>query len=99
MTVGSELFAPPYRERITRVLPTLFNMSPGCCKGTAILWFRPETREKHLGRYVQEFAGRRNAWSLDTGDQLGKMVRDSSDKRLTYSTLVGPKMVSQRQML
>ena len=45
--------------------------------------------EKHLGRYVQEFAGRHNARPLDTNQQLENMVRDSNGKRLTYATLVG----------
>ncbi len=44
---------------------------------------------KHLQRYVNEFAGRHNARPLDTADQMAKMVRGATGKRLPYATLIG----------
>ena len=55
--------------------------------------------EKHLDRYIQEFTGRHNDRSLDTAEQIGKMVRDADGKRLTYATLIGPKEIRQPRML
>ena len=43
---------------------------------------------KHLGRYVDEFAGRHNARPFDTIDQMQAMVRGMVGKRLTYWKLV-----------
>ena len=43
---------------------------------------------KHLGRYVDEFAGRHNARPFDTIDQMQAMVRGMAGKRLTYQELV-----------
>ena len=45
--------------------------------------------EKHLGRYVGEFAGRHNARPLDTEDQMEAMVRRAQGRRLRYRDLVG----------
>ena len=43
---------------------------------------------KHLGRYVDEFAGRHNIRSLDTIDQMTAMVQGMDGKRLRYKDLV-----------
>ena len=43
---------------------------------------------KHLGRYVDEFAGRHNARPLDTVAQMQAIVRGMSGKRLRYADLV-----------
>ena len=44
--------------------------------------------EKHLGRYVQEFAGRNNIRDLDTIDQMAWLARGMVGKRLQYRELV-----------
>ena len=44
---------------------------------------------KHLGRYVNEFAGRHNTRQEKTIDQMEKITRCMSGKRLTYKKLVG----------
>ena len=44
---------------------------------------------KHLNRYINEFAGRHNARSLDTRHQMGAIVRGMEGKRLRYQDLVG----------
>ena len=44
--------------------------------------------EKHLQRYVTEFAGRHNARSLGTLDQMRAIVRGMGRKRLRYADLV-----------
>ena len=44
---------------------------------------------KHLDRYVAEFAGRHNARSLGTLDQMRAIVRGMGRKRLRYADLVG----------
>ena len=44
--------------------------------------------EKHLGRYVGEFAGRHNDRPADTIDQMQATVRNMAWKRLTYRDLV-----------
>ena len=46
---------------------------------------------KHLGRYINEFAGRHNSRPLDTEEQMSLLVRRCVGKRLTYADLVGPK--------
>ncbi len=46
--------------------------------------------EKHLQRYVDEFAGRHNIRSLDTIGQMGAMVRGMDGKRLRYIDLTQP---------
>ncbi len=43
---------------------------------------------KHLGRYVNEFAGRHNVRPLDTVKQMSTMVRCMVGKRLRYRDLV-----------
>ena len=43
---------------------------------------------KHLGRYVDEFAGRHNARPLDTLTQMEHIVQRLADKRLRYRELV-----------
>ena len=45
--------------------------------------------EKHLGRYVTEFAERHNARPLDTIDQMAHLTRGMVGKRLEYRDLVG----------
>ena len=42
---------------------------------------------KHLGRYIEEFAGRHNVRELDTVDQMGWLVRGMRGKRLPYKDL------------
>ena len=44
--------------------------------------------EKHLGRYVREFAGRNNIRDLDTIDQMTMLARGMIGKRLRYTDLV-----------
>ena len=44
--------------------------------------------EKHLGRYVCEFAGRNNIRDLDTIDQMAMLARGMVGKRLRYQDLV-----------
>ena len=44
--------------------------------------------EKHLGRYVAEFAGRHNARPLGTLDQMRAIVHGMNGRRLRYSDLV-----------
>ena len=43
---------------------------------------------KHLGRYVDEFAGRHNIRELDTIEQMSCFVEKMVGKRLTYAVLV-----------
>ncbi len=44
--------------------------------------------EKHLDRYVTEFAGRHNVRLRDTVDQMSGMVEGMVGKRLRYADLV-----------
>ena len=44
---------------------------------------------KHLNRYVEEFAGRHNARSDDTIDQMRNLAKGMVGKRLRYQDLVG----------
>ena len=44
--------------------------------------------DKHLGRYIGEFAGRHNARPVDTLDQMELMARGMMGKRLTFEELV-----------
>ena len=44
--------------------------------------------EKHLQRYVNEFAGRHNMRELDTIDQMRHVVAGMIGKRLMYRDLV-----------
>ncbi len=43
---------------------------------------------KHLGRYVDEFAGRHNIRELDTIEQMSYFVDKMIGKRLTYAALI-----------
>ena len=43
---------------------------------------------KHLDRYVQEFAGRKNQRDMDTLDQMAELVDGFVGKRLRYRDLV-----------
>ena len=45
--------------------------------------------EKHLNRYVTEFAGRHNDRPLDTLDQIATVAKGMEGKRLRYRDLVG----------
>ncbi len=44
--------------------------------------------EKHLQRYVNEFAGRHNMRPLDTIDQMKAMARGMDGKKLRYRDLI-----------
>ena len=44
--------------------------------------------EKHLNRYVQEFAGRFNIRELDTINQMSSVAKNMEGKRLKYKELV-----------
>ena len=44
--------------------------------------------EKHLGRYVGEFAGRHDNRPADTIDQMKAAVRNMAGKRLSYQMLI-----------
>ncbi len=43
---------------------------------------------KHLQRYVDEYAGRHNNGPLTTVDQIAKVIKGSSGKRLRYEELI-----------
>ena len=43
--------------------------------------------EKHLTRYVNEFAGRHNDRCSGTVEQMGRIVRDMEGKQLTFAAL------------
>ena len=44
--------------------------------------------EKHLARYIGEFAGRHNARAVDTIEQMTLMAQGMMGKRLTYQELI-----------
>ena len=44
--------------------------------------------DKHLQRYVTEFAGRHNIRELDTEDQMRELVAGMEKKRLRYRDLI-----------
>ena len=44
--------------------------------------------EKHMGRYITEFAGRNNVRELDTVVQMSLLARGMVGKRLTYKELI-----------
>ena len=44
--------------------------------------------DKHLARYIGEFAGRHNARSVDTMEQMTLMAQGMMGKRLTYQELI-----------
>ena len=54
---------------------------------------------KHLHRYVDEFAGRRNVRPLDTEIQMSSMVQCMDGKRLRYKDLIGPKSTRQSALM
>ena len=54
---------------------------------------------KHLGRYVNEFAGRHNNRPLDTLKQMSIMAKCMDGKRLPYAELIGPPATRQPRML
>lgn len=43
--------------------------------------------EKHLHRYVNEFAGRHNVRDFDTIEQMCKMVVNMEGRKLTFKEL------------
>ena len=43
--------------------------------------------EKHLGRYIDEFAGRHNDRSSDTIVQIRRIIAGMNGKRLSYEEL------------
>ena len=45
--------------------------------------------EKHLNRYVQEFAGRFNICEMDTINQMASVAKSMEGKRLKYRELIG----------
>ena len=45
--------------------------------------------EKHLQRYVNEFAGRHNIRRADTADQMQNVVASMVGKKLMYRELIG----------
>ena len=45
--------------------------------------------EKHLQRYVNEFAARATMRELDTHDIMAEIVMRSVGRRLTYAELIG----------
>lgn len=45
--------------------------------------------EKHLDRYVTEFAGRHNTRNADTMDQMTRMALGMQGKKLRYTDLIG----------
>ncbi len=45
-------------------------------------------REKHLDRYVDEFATRHNIREMDTADQMSVVASRMIGKRLTYKELL-----------
>ena len=44
--------------------------------------------EKHLGRYVTEFAGRHNVRELDTIEQMKAVAKGMVGKKLLYKELI-----------
>ncbi len=50
----------------------------------------------HSGRYLAEFAGRRNARNCDTAERMRRMARSLVGKTLTYRRLVGKAAVAAR---
>ena len=49
---------------------------------------------QHLGRYVNEFAGRHNARNCDTAEQMRRMVKGLFGQSLTYRQLTGKAAVA-----
>lgn len=46
--------------------------------------------EKHLDRYIGQFAGKHNIRELDTIDQMAEVVRGMVGKRILYAELASP---------
>ena len=44
--------------------------------------------DKHLNRYIKEFAGRHNIRDLDTVQQMAELVKGLTGKRLRYTDLI-----------
>ena len=44
--------------------------------------------DKHLARYIGEFAGRHNARAVDTMEQMALMAQGMMGKWLTYQELI-----------
>lgn len=44
--------------------------------------------EKHLGRYVSEFAGRQSRRDLSTMEQMRVLARTMDGRRLSYQDLI-----------
>ena len=55
--------------------------------------------EKHLQRYVNEFAGRHNYRPFDTETQMGLLVFNAEGRRLPYQDLIGEPHTRQPRML
>ncbi len=51
---------------------------------------------QHSGRYLTEFAGRRNARNCDTAERMRRMARGPVGRTLTYRQLVGKAAVAAR---
>ena len=66
----------------TNGIESLWSMLKRAHKGTF-----HKLSEKHLDRYVQEFAGRHNERESDTLEQLGTVARGMVGKRLRYRDL------------
>ena len=52
---------------------------------------------KHLDRYVNEFAGRHNARSEDTVDQMARIACRMSGRRLSYMSLIASTTTTTRR--
>lgn len=66
----------------TNGIESLWSMLKRAHKGTF-----HQLSEKHLGRYVAEFAGRHNIRGLDTVAQMGAVVRGLVGRRVTFVEL------------
>ena len=53
-----------------------------------ILLTRHKMSEKHLARYIGEFAGKHNARTVDTIQQMAIMAQGMMGKRLPYQELI-----------
>lgn len=52
--------------------------------------------EKHLDRYVTEFAGRHNVREFDTIDQMSFLAKGMVGKKLPYKELTDKKINAKR---
>ena len=55
--------------------------------------------QKHMQRYITEFAGRHNARNLDTEDQLKKLVRGMVGRRLKYDDSRRPSLTALHRLV